>query len=474
MKISRKIHRQIRLQNLIFSLLFVTVMGLLAWLSTRYSAQFDWTAASRHTLSEASRKVLGALEGPVKITAYARENKALREQISDQINRYQRVKPDISLDFVNPDTKPDKVRELGISADGELVIEYQGRSENLQEPTESALTNALQRLASAREQHVVFLEGHGERSPTGQADYDLGQFGSEIKRKGANLLNVNLAVTPRIPDNTSVLLIASPRANYLPGEVALVGDYVKQGGNLLWLGDPGDLHGLKPLADQLGLKFLPGTVVDATTQLFGIDDPTFAIVAEYSAHPITRGFQTMTLYPAAAALEKTGDRGFETAPLLSTLARSWTETGPVEGKIKFDADKGEREGPLTIGFVLTRDRPRPAGEDEAAKAAPKQAGDLPKKAPDAPPQQRIVVIGDGDFLSNAYLGNAGNLNLGLNILQWLSQNDQFINIPAKTTADQTLELSPLASGSIAVGFLVLLPLTLIGAGFFIWLQRRKR
>jgi ABC-type uncharacterized transport system involved in gliding motility auxiliary subunit len=468
MKISRKIHHQIRLQNLIFSLLFITVMGLLAWLSTRYSIQFDWTAASRHTLSEASRKVLGALQGPIKITAYARENKALREQINDQINRYRRVKPDISLEFVNPDTKPDKVRELGITADGELVIEYQGRSENLQEPGESTLTNALQRLASARGQPVVFLEGHGERSPTGQANQDLGQFGGEIKRKGANLLAINLGVTPKIPDNASVLVLASPQAGYLPGEVANVEEYVKKGGNLLWLGEPGDLHGLQPLADQLGLGFLPGTVVDANTQLFGIDDPTFALVAEYSAHPITHGFQTMTLFPTAAALEKAGESGFEATPLLSTLARSWTETGAIEGKIEFNGDKGERQGPLTIGFVLTRERP--AEKPPEAK----KENDNPGAEADAAPQQRIVVIGDGDFLSNSYLGNAGNLNLGLNIVQWLSQNDQFINIPAKTAPDQTLNLSPLASGSIAVGFLVVLPLVLLGTGFFIWLQRRKR
>ena len=32
-----------------------------------------------------------------------------------------------------------------------------------------------------------------------------------------------------------------------------------------------------------------------------------------------------------------------------------------------------------------------------------------------------VILGDGDFLSNTYFANQGNLNLGLNIVNWLNQ-----------------------------------------------------
>lgn len=465
MKINRKTHMELRLQNLLFTLLFLGVVALAAWLSTRYSAQFDWTAAHRHTLSEASVKVLDMLKEPVRVTAYARETKNLRDQISDQVGRYSRRKKDLSLSFVNPDTQPDKVRELGISVDGELVIEYQGRSENVQEANETTLTNALQRLARAKDQRIVFLEGHGERSPSERANHDLGQFGDELGRKGLTVSTVNLGVTPKIPDNTDVLVIASPNANLLPGEVGLIGDWVKQGGNLLWMIDSDNLKGLGPLAQQLGVQVLPGSVVDASTQLFGIDDPTFALVAEYPPHAITYGFQTMTLFPSALALDAVqGNHDFEREALLNTLARSWTETGPIEGKISFDADKGERQGPLHIAYTLTRElkaEPKEGEKKEGAEAA-------------KPREQRILVVGDGDFLSNAFLGNGGNLNLGLNVINWLSQNDQFINIPAKTSPDRDLQLTPLASGIIGFGFLIVLPVALIGSGVLIWWRRRQR
>jgi ABC-type uncharacterized transport system involved in gliding motility auxiliary subunit len=460
MKINARKHLEIRLQNLAFTVLFLALAGLLGWFSAHYSVQFDWTAGGRHTLSEASLKILNLFHGPVKITAYAREEKALRERVAEQVARFQRHKKDLSLVFVNPDTQPDQAREQGIVEKGEMRVEYQGRSEAIMEPSESAIANALQRLAHGKEQHIVFLEGHGERSPKGQANFDQGQFGEELARKGVNVSLINLAATPDIPDNTDVLVLDGPRVNLLPGEVAKIQAYVKRGGNLWWMADPGDLHGLAPLAQQLGLKFLPGTVVDASTQLLGINDPTFALVAEYPPHPVTQGFSAMTVFPTAAALEPAGDSEFERSPLLSTVRRSWTETGPIEDKIKFEADKGEREGPLNIGYALTRDLPAPPGADK--KAEGKEA------------EQRIVVIGDGDFLANSYLGNGGNLNLGLNIIHWLAQNGEFINVPAKTAADKSLALSNIASVLIAVGFMVLLPLALFGSGAYIWFKRRRR
>ena len=471
MKINRKTHIEIRLQNLLFSLLFLVAVGLVAWLSTQYSTQFDWTASHRHTLSDASRQVLDLLKDPVTITAYARENQQVREPIRDLVDRYSRQKKDLTLVFVNPDTQPEKVRQLGIQVDGELVVAYQGRTEKVQEAGETSLTNALQRLATAQERHVVFIEGHGDRSPQGRANHDLQQFADELKRKGITVSMANLAVTPIIPDNTDVLVIAGPRTNLLPGEVKLIQDYVTKGGNLWWLGDPGDLQGLAPLAEQLGVRFLPGTVVDASTQLLGIDDPTFALVADYPPHPITQGFQQMTMFPTAVALEQTEKSEFEKDPLLSTLARSWTESGPIEGKIGFDADKGEKQGPLDLAYALTR----PIHPPEP----PKKPEDKDKPAPKAeeaktPDEQRIVVVGDGDFLSNSFLGNGGNLELGVNMIQWLSRGDALINIPARVAPDRKLQLSPVASGAIAIGFLFLLPAVLIGIGAWVWFKRRSR
>ena len=134
---------------------------------------------------------------------------------------------------------------------------------------------------------------------------------------------------------------------------------------------------------------------------------------------------------------------------------TWAETGPLQGEVGFDENQ-ERQGPLDIGVALDREVASPA--DSASPAR----------------QQRILVIGDGDFLSNAYVGNSGNQELGIRLINWLASDDEFITIPARTAPDLQLELAPLIAGAIAFGFLIALPLLLFGAGAFIWWRRRKQ
>ena len=453
MKITRSFRHQLQLQNLIFIIGLLTVAGLLGWLSTRYSVEADWTTSGRNSLSADSRQLLDEMHGPVHITAFARETPALRDHIRDLVARYQRHKTDVELRFVNPDAEPERVRELGITLDGELLMAYDGRSDTIQDLSEQSLTNALLRIARPNPHKVVFLSGHGERNPRGQANHDFGQFGKLLIDKGIRVEILMLAENPAIPDDTSLLVIADPRTALLSGEVQLINRHLKNGGNLLWLMEPGTLANLEPVAETLGIELLPGTVVDATTQLYGIDNPAFAIIPNYPMHEITRNMENkITLFPQACALDVTAPEGWEAEPLLTTLDRAWTEIGPISGTIRFDQDSDERMGPLDIGYIFTRGQ---GDEDHAT-------------------QQRVAVIGDSDFLSNSYLGNAGNINLGLAIFNWLNHDDRFIAITARTATDINLELSKLAQGIIGFGFLFVLPLALLSAGVSIWWRRRNR
>ena len=457
MLVTKKSQFQIRAQTTSFVLLFLGTIGLLAWLSTRYSFEADWTANKRNSLSEASIAALKVIEGPVNVTAYATEDESIRRGITELIMRYQRIKPDLQLTFVDPATEPEQVRQLNITFNGELIFNYAGRSEHVKEFSEQSLTNTLQRLVRSGDRWIVFLEGHGERAAQGAANHDLSGWVRQLTGQGIQVQSINLANTPTIPNNTSVLVIAGAQVDYLPGEVKILRDYVEQGGDLLWLADPGSLRGLLPLAEQLGVEFYPGVIVDPTTQLFGINDPRFAIVAEYPFHPVTRGFDRMSLFPQAAGIDFKKPEGWEGEPILQTVARTWSETGQLTGDIAYDKGK-DMPGPLTVGIAMNR---------ELKETAPTSETDSKR-------EQRVIVIGDGDFISNSFLGNSGNLDLGMNIINWLSHDDALIAVPAKTALDRNLELSKPVQIIIGFGFLLLLPALLIGSGVVIWMKRRKR
>lgn len=466
MKITSSSRLHIRIQNVLFTMLFLSMVGLCGWIATRYNVPMDWTASGRNTLSEASKQLLDSLQARVHVTVFAREEELLRRHISQLLGRYRRHKPGLEFEFVNPDTVPDRVRELGISVDGEMLIEYEGRSEHLKTVSEQTLTNALQRVARAGDRWLAYLTGHGERRLLGEANHDLGDWGKQLEARGFNIQALNLAQTGTVPDNTTVLVIAGPKVDLLPGEIELINGYVDDGGNLLWLHDPGQANDLESLAELLGVEFVSGTIIDPTTQLYGIDNPSFILVTNYAHHAVTRAFDLLTLFPQAAGIRTADPIGSWTkASLLTTGNQGWSETGKLQGTVQFDED-ADVKGAFDIAIALTRSIEH-QGEYPTFTPGTGESDDA------APRQQRIVVVGDGDFLSNSYLGNGGNLDLGSNMINWLSADDSLIAIPSKTAPDLGLSLSQTSIAIIGLGSLLGLPVLLLATGFTIWIRRRR-
>ena len=456
MKITSTTRLQSRINSYVMVVLIVCLAGLLGWLSTRYSFQMDWTQTGRHTLSEASKEVLARMDDQIVITAYARDEVNLREAIKKIVARYQRIKPDIVLRFVNPDVVPDEVRNLGISIDGELVVRYQERVEHIKSDSEQEFTNALQRLARGTENWLAFVEGHGERDPLGEKNHDLGDWVQQLSSRGFKVQPINLVNIPTIPENTHVLVIAGPQVELLPGENELIIEYIRRGGNLLWLLDPGGLKGLDPLAEELNIQPMPGTIIDFAGQLIGINDPTIVLLtgSMYPPHLATSDFSYTTFFPTATAIQTTENDTWQINPVLSTADHTWLEAGELKGEVKFDEAVDQR-GPLDLGISLEREIETEEGDELITR------------------QQRIIVLGDGDFLSNTYVNNSGNLDLGIRLINWLSYDDDFITIPTRTATDTHLELSDLSLRIIGLGFLIILPLLLLGTGMFIWWHRKK-
>ncbi|WP_019867694.1 GldG family protein [Methylovulum miyakonense] len=422
----------IRRINTLKTLAALSLLLGLAWSSTRHPWQVDITAASNNTLSAASQKLLQAMPDSIKITAYLKKGLPVRLQIAQLLDRYRRYKADLSLEFVDPDSQPEKTRELEIGPEGAVLVEYRGHTEKLTFVDESTLTNALLQVAHAERRWVSFLTGHGERAPDGIANFSWGQFGKELALRKVTALTINLATVPTIPDNSALLVIAAPTVGLLPGEIETVKRYVQNGGNLLLLGEPDSTH-LVALQGQLGIRQATVPILDDSTRMYGIDDPRFVIASSYPSHPITRGLQLISLYPLAAALTADKSGPFQAKPLLETTGQSLAS---------------KANGSQIFAYALTRD--------------------LARK------QQRVVVVGDSDFLSNAYLGNVGNLDVGIRIINWLLQNDGFVDIPANTATDKHLALSAPAVAVIGFGFLLGLPLGLAITGFVIWRKRKRR
>ncbi|MFC5582251.1 GldG family protein [Rhodanobacter terrae] len=445
-----------RLDGWLFALLLLLAAAAIGYLSTHYAHEADWTANGRTSLSAESRAVLAQLTGPVDIVSYANPQGDLRQTVAGFLQRYQAVKPDLGLRFVDPQLDPAKMRELGITVDGALILHYKGREQRLDELSERSLTNALERLVRGDDRVVAFVSGDGERRADGRANADLGTFMTQLEARGMRAVPLNFAQVSTVPEHTDLVVLASPSLALAPGAVhALVG-YVQNGGNLLWLTEPAnDDLGLKPLADALGVRVLPGVLVDGGGTALGLHDPRMIARGDYPPQAITRGFTLTTLFPQVSALAQVAQAGWAVKPFLRSGAQSWTEFQPIDNDkpsdIRFDAAAGELKGPLDFGFALSRLSPSP---DKS--------------------EQRAVVIGDGDFLSNTFLGNGGNRALGERVFDWLLGDDKLVDLPPRGAPDRLLQISQTGLNTISVGFLIALPLLLLLIGGLIVWRRRRR
>jgi len=459
MQLSNKTRLQLKIQKFIFLFLFIFSIALLAWLSNHYTKQFDLTTNQRHSLSENSVDLLNTLDEKVTLNAYVTDA-STRQAVSVIIKRYQQIKADFELNFLNPDIDFEQAKrdEVVLNNNMAFVIHYKSRHENISSLGENTISNALLRLNKKNQQSVLFLSGHNERDPLEDTNRGYVKFRKALENRGYNIDVINLLQNPLTHKNT-ILVIAAPEKPLLEGEITQIQNFLNNGGNLLWLTDIGNQESLDRIAQYIGIHLLKGVIVDNNTNLrqtLNIQHPAIIPVIEYPQHIITQRLN-YTLFPISRGIEITSTKEqWLSTPILQSLPKSWLETNGILGEIVFDSSNGDVAGPITLGVTLER---------KVLESSNNKTG---------PIIQRIVVIGDSDFLASSNIGAGDNLNLGIKLFNWLSNDDELLNISPKTSYDLKLELNDTQLAIIGFGFFLILPALLLITGLTIWYRRKKR
>ena len=441
----------LQLKNIAFTILLIIAAAALFQFSAHFPVQWDATQTKLNSLEPGSINALKLMQGEIKITVYATEQDAkqgdLRRLISEFISIYQRYKSDITLTFVDPLKEPEAMRKASIQSNGEMIVEYGGRSAHLNSLNEQTLSSALLSLAHSKDELLMYLDGHGERKLDGVANHDLGDFGKRLQKNGYRIGSLNLTVAPGVPSNASLLVLTQPQVPLLKGEVDKILRHLDNGGNLLWLIDAEPLRGLEPVAEKLGLLLTPGMVIDPAAQ--DMNAPAnWALSADYPAHPVTNNFNLITVFPFARSLGIEENSAWHNQALVVSAPRGWVSRSPFKPANKLRIDKNQDiPGPVNLAFALERN----VNDKE----------------------QRIIIVGGASFLSNAYAGNGGNMDLGINMVNWLSNEDALITIQPRANKDGTITLSKRELSIISISLVIVLPLLFFLIGGIQWWRRRN-
>ncbi|TCD00962.1 Gldg family protein [Pedobacter psychroterrae] len=469
---------------------------LLGYITSRpvFTGYLDATSAQSLTLTKTSRDIIKKLDGDLKVTTYVNMLAPnvwyllplSRNNDLSRMEDFKRFLPGMKQEYVyyyqkpvdtnyteykyNPNIKAnssvDKIAEqmatnMGIDArpfippaeikkqidlepEGYLHVrklEYKGKSEYLRffmgdmDPyaTEAEVSAALKRLLIDAPK-VVFLTGNNERATDSKGDRDYHLI-SSLKTKRTALINQGFDVdtlnlgTQEIGATVDIVVLADPTEPFTAEEQHKLSAYIERGGNMLIIGEPGRQDILNPFLATIGLQLKQGILVKPDKALTpGFINATFSPLSAALDSNFTRlqQGQATVAVQGASAISYTPSISFSIKPLLLSTPGGWNkQLAAAQGNIdlttanlSFNAAQGDEMGVFPIAISMSR------------KINNKE--------------QRIVVSGDADFISNGELSRTarGKNQYYLNgVFRWLGNGDFPVDVSRPAPKDTDLKVS---------------------------------
>ncbi|MEC5145640.1 Gldg family protein [Chitinophaga sp. 212800010-3] len=353
-----------------------------------------------------------------------------------------------------------------------MEVKYNGRRTFLRTfddptfwPEELQVAPALKRLLQAKMPKLTFLTGNLERDiyKKGEREY-YGLTQNKAEREA--LINIGFdsdslsGETHEIPDSIATLVLADPKTELSPAKKENIRRYLDRGGNMMLLGEPGKQQILNPVLQQLGIQLEEGTLVELSKdEMPHMIKPYITRAATYLAGSgfftdlrtmMEQGDTIPQLMPGAAPITILDSSKYKTEALLTTFnGRDWLKKGALvvdSAAPVFSPQEGDtRAVSYATAVSLTR-----------------QAGNR---------QQRIIVMGDADFMSSLRQGGGA---MSKAMFSWLDYGAFPIYTPKPKPVDTLLRISPAGANTVKWLFVWILPALVALAGTILLIRRKRQ
>lgn len=486
----------------------IVVLGILTVIelvSVKHYKRWDLTPGNFFSLSPKTIQILDKLEKEkrrIEIIAFVR--KLERAEVKRVLEQYAHQTKMIKFRFLDLDAAPRTAKKYDVDAYGTIVVihhfgkeEAEGsensktassggatskdnrkskkmfRSEKIYSLTENAMANAILKTIQTKQKVVYFLTGHGERLFTGSGRGVMSALATGMRDDNYKVEELVLLRKKGIPEETNLLVIAGPQKDIEEAEAGFIEKYLKQGGRLLAFIEPDFPAGrLTALLGKFGFETPQSIVIDPQAVRFAMagGNELTPFVTEYGIHDITRQLRGLaTVLPTARRVSAKSDPkgGVATETLLKTGPGSYTvDKIEIKNNNEVVIDPStKKDGPVPVGAAVTVSLDSFLAKNGAN--APKG----PKK--NNGKEARIVVYGDVDFASDAFIRAQGNANLVFNSVNWLSGEKALVSIRPKSRIGDPLILAGGQGNFVRLLTVWLIPIFIVLSGAAVYVRRRQ-
>jgi len=433
--------------------------------------RWDLTLTKQHTLLPKTAELIQKLNEHIKFTAFFVGEPP--KYLEDLFKEYERVSDGkITTEIVDPLVDLGYAAQFGStinSKENKVIVQSASANSQRQDVdftetplTEDQLNNAIIRVMR-RALHAYLLTGHNEYDIFSEKENGMNEFSKLLIANNIIAQSLMLGTENKIPDDCDVLIIAGPKNPLTAQERDIIQNYLKQGGDALFLIEniivttpdvplTEEQLSLNPSLNEIlnawGLEVGSDVVVDLANHA-GSDVGSPA-TRNYMPHKSLIGHLDYTFYIRPRSIRMLSNRPptVKLAPFVMTMSTqgSWAETDHMLN-VKYD-ELIDRPGPVPISFVAWEPK------------------DQNKKS-----DTRIIVFTDADFLTNAYLKSYSNAQMGLNVIQWITEMEYQPFVTNKTVNMYRLDLTS-QQKRMVLAVLLFIPLVIVLAGAGVWLGRK--
>jgi ABC-type uncharacterized transport system involved in gliding motility auxiliary subunit len=435
----------------VYILIVVAVVGVLNFLANRYDKTFDTTSSKQFTLSDQTIKLAKNLKQDVSISYWDQPTQF--QAAHDLLDRYKNLSPKIEVHYEDLEKNITQARAAGVTRRGAVLIRTAGKTQEAKSLSEEEVTGALVRALKTGDKLACFAEGAGEHTLEDADRTGYGQLKTLVESNNYKTQSINLLQKPEIPKECTMVIVGGPSRDYLQPAVDALKAYVEGGGKAIVMLDPPLKFAKQNIDENAALVGVLGTwgvtadkdlVLDTSGvgQLYGLG-PEIALVSTYGTHPIVGAMKRLASgFPIARSLEiKNGDKT-TVEKLFESTDDAFATTNLASAEIK--PSPSDKKGPFILG---------------AAGTFSTGGG-------------RFVVVGSSSWVANTYLRLAGNRDLFLNMMNWLSADEDLISIRPKEADDRRLTMTANQMRLAFYSSVLAIPLLILGAGLSVWWKRR--